>query len=170
MVTTCGVVRVAVAFEPLWFGSISMCVFHVSGCGWSCVLESWPLYARSRYENHDGGAMTGVHNVMTEHWVYRGWQGGRISVQGELMPCSREAVQCSPMAKKTNSSVAFVSDVPNGGGSRSRLLPSSPPLLPLAARCGLKARPLEAAVWWIKELGLGLVDFIPRGRPWRGRR
>jgi hypothetical protein len=106
--------------------------------------------------------MTGVHNVMAERWAYHGWRGGRISMQGELMSCSREAMQCSPVAKKTNSGVAFVSDVLNGGGgSCSWLLPSSPPLLPLAARCGLEARPPEAAVWWIKELGLGLGDFIP---------
>jgi hypothetical protein len=73
MVTACGAVRVAVASEPLWFGSVSTCVFCVSRCRWSCVLESWPLYARSRYENGDGGAMTGIHNVMAERWAYRGW-------------------------------------------------------------------------------------------------
>jgi hypothetical protein len=74
----CGAVRVAVASEPLWFGSISTCVFHVSGCGWSCVLESRPLYARSRYENGDGGAMPVTKKVTEEGvlgvpWVAR-WE------------------------------------------------------------------------------------------------
>jgi hypothetical protein len=78
-------VRVVVAPEPLWFGSVSTCVFHVSGCGWSCVLESWPLYARSRYENSDSGAMPVTKKMTAEGvlgvpWVAR-WEAsgaGRV--------------------------------------------------------------------------------------------
>jgi hypothetical protein len=45
-------------------------------------------------------------------------------------------------------------------------------LLPLSCSAvRLEARPLEAAVRWMKELGLGLGVFIPRGHPWQdGRR
>jgi hypothetical protein len=77
-VTACGAVRVAVASEPLWLGNVSTCVFRMSGCGWSCVLESRPLYARSRYENDDGGAMPVTKKVTEEGvlgvpWVVR-WE------------------------------------------------------------------------------------------------
>jgi hypothetical protein len=61
-VTACGAVSVAVAPEPLWLGSVSTCVLHMSGCGWSCALESWPPYARSRYKNGDSDAMPGYNN------------------------------------------------------------------------------------------------------------
>jgi hypothetical protein len=77
-VTACGAVRVAIASEPLWLGSFSACVFCMSGCWWSYVLESRSLYAHSRYENGDGGTMPVVKKVTEEGvlgipWVAR-WE------------------------------------------------------------------------------------------------
>jgi hypothetical protein len=55
-------VRVTVASKPLWLNSVSTCVFRMSGCGWSCALESRPPYAPSRYENDDGDTTPGYKN------------------------------------------------------------------------------------------------------------
>jgi hypothetical protein len=51
-------------------------------------------------------------------------------MRGESMSCSRVALQCSPVAKKRNFGVAFISDVPNGGGGFASSASPSFPSLP----------------------------------------
>jgi hypothetical protein len=87
-VTVCGAVRIAVASEPLWLGSISTCVFRVSGCGWSCALDSWLPNARSRYKNGDGDAMSVIKKVTEEGvlgvpWVAR-WEASGAGRDGAV--------------------------------------------------------------------------------------
>jgi hypothetical protein len=73
---------------------------------------------------HDGGGLGEMLGLTS------GGDDERLLVLDESMPCSREAVQCSPTVKKMKPSVSFVSDVPNGGGGFVSSAFSSFPSLP----------------------------------------
>jgi hypothetical protein len=69
-------------------------------------------------------------------------------MQGELMLCSREAVQCRPVVEKRGSGVAFVSDELGRCPLAVSVLPcgfsfASPPFSPFSSleRCGVLRPP-----------------------------
>jgi hypothetical protein len=69
-------VRVVVTPEPLWFGSVFMCVFRVSGCGWKlgarvmASLRPFPVGERRRW-HHAGDQEDDSGWVLGVPWVAR---------------------------------------------------------------------------------------------------